>query len=233
MENLPEQTRNQIRLEEFYRAEIRDQVTMKERQKQSELGRFLLFLNSSFGLWLLSAVFITGAGSLYTKWHTAQDEKQKQQAQLRTDAEKKKEIEARLQLEIGHRVSETVVLLWKLCDPRDPSRLGAGHSPGEVRTVVASMQNGNGQKLFSRYPEFDNLNTLSLLTELRRLEPEQDKDRLDRAITDISGLDVLLDVEKASFSNPKSVAGAILKRFSSILWGKFYFIDCSPESPFC
>jgi hypothetical protein len=46
-------------------------------------------------------------------------------------------------------------------------------------------------------------------------------------------LDVLFDVERASLSSPKSVAGVILKRFSPILWGDFYFLDCPPEAPFC
>jgi hypothetical protein len=232
VEELPESTRNQIRLEELYRFDIRDQIQQKEREKHARSFGLLAFVNSSFGLWLLSAVFITGAGSAYTHWRSVQEEQQKREAQLRADAQNMKELSARLRLEIGHRISQTLVLLWDLSDRRNLGRLGTGHNTSEVRSVLDTFQNGNAQKLASLYPEFANQNTLGLLTELRRLD-NQDKEKLDRAVADLSGLDVLLDNEKASMSNPESVASAILKRFSSILWGDFYFLDCAPEMPFC
>jgi hypothetical protein len=232
VEDLPESTKNQIQLEEWYRSQMRDQIQQREREKYTRYSRLLAFLNSSFGLWLLSALFITGAGSAYTRWRSAHEERQKYEAQLRAEARNLTELKSRFRLEIGHRISQTLVLLWNLSDRRNPSRLGTGHNIAEVRSVLTSFQNGNSQKLASLYPEFANQNTLGLLTDLRRLE-DQDKEKLDRAVADLSGLDVLLDVEKVSLSNPESVAGAILKRFSSILWGDFYFIDCAPEMPFC
>lgn len=232
MEDLPEPIKNQIRLEEWYRVEIRDQIQQKVTEKHTRSSRLLAFLNSSFGLWVLSAIFVTGAGSAYTQWRNAHDERQKNEAQLRVNADNINELKARLRLEIGHRVSETLVLLWNLSDRTNPGRLGTGHNIIEVRSVLVSFQNGSAQKLASLYPEFANQNTLGLLTQLRQLD-HQDKQKLDRVVADLSGLDVLLDVEKASLSNPAGVASIILKRFSSILWGNFYFLDCAPQMPFC
>lgn len=234
MDELPEATRNRILLEESYRAEVQEQIKKREGQKVSHTSRLIRFLNTSFGLWLLSAIFITGAGSLYTQWRIAHEERQKKEAGLRTEAKKMAEVRGRLRLEIGHRISQTVVLLWNLSDRKDPSRLGAGHSVAEVEALLATFQSGGGQKLGSLYPEFENQNTLALMTELRRIEDtKQSMDVLDQSVADLSGLNVLLDVAKAPLSNPQKVAGALLKRFSAILWGNFYFLDCSPEAPFC
>jgi hypothetical protein len=66
------------------------------------------FLNSSFALWLLSAVFITGIGSAFTQW----------QAQTAEDRKNKEQIE-RIDLEISYRFSE---LLLQIDDLRTSVR---------------------------------------------------------------------------------------------------------------
>jgi hypothetical protein len=235
MDAISEETKNRIQLEEWYRTEVRDQIQRKkERENRSRSSRLIGFLNSSLGLWMLSAIFVTGAGSAYTQWRTAHEEQQKKETQARMDAEKMKETTERLRLEVGHRISQTLGLLSNLSDKRGRGTLGTGHNIGEVRSVLASFRNGTGQKVAPLYHEFASYSTIGLLTELRRLEPRPDKkNSLDRAIEDLSGLDGLLEVEKAPLSSPKSVAGAILKRFSSILWGDFYYLDCPAEAPFC
>ena len=61
---LTDDEKRHILLQEQYRAEVRDNIDSA--QTRGALSRFV---NSNFGLWLLSAVFITGLGGAVT-WYT-------------------------------------------------------------------------------------------------------------------------------------------------------------------
>ncbi|HYX72818.1 MAG TPA: hypothetical protein VE732_08605, partial [Nitrososphaera sp.] len=68
---LTEDEKEKIKLEEEYRFEVRNQLQTANQKESSNLWSFL---NSSFGLWLLSAIFITGAGFLYTNYQNSRAE---------------------------------------------------------------------------------------------------------------------------------------------------------------
>src|SRR5215831_14500668 len=72
------------------------------------------FLNSSLGLWLLSAVFITGAGTLYTAWKTSFDQKKQ-----------RRETADRLDFEIGYRFSQVAVRFCQLLEDSNSPQLAA------------------------------------------------------------------------------------------------------------
>jgi hypothetical protein len=61
MDALEESTRNKILQEEKYRSEVRAQLQQTETKDKKK--PIMAFLNSSFGLWALSALFITGWGA--------------------------------------------------------------------------------------------------------------------------------------------------------------------------
>lgn len=61
------------------------------------------FINSNFGLWFLTALLITGAGSLFT-WHQ----------NLKANDRRRTDLVEKLDLEIGYRYFEVMNHLWKL-----------------------------------------------------------------------------------------------------------------------
>src|SRR5579883_2392325 len=86
--------KERIRLEEFYRNEIRESISAS---KGSPLWTFL---NSTFGVWLLSALFVSGIGAAYTKYQ-----------EKSADRRRTQEATERLDLELGYRFSQIQVHL--------------------------------------------------------------------------------------------------------------------------
>ena len=109
MDELEDSTRAKILLEERYRSEIRTQIQQTEAKDKKK--PVMAFLNSSFGLWALSALFVTGAGSLYTQWHASQQESQKKQEQDRSESKALTALHHRMEMEVSHRMSETLIRL--------------------------------------------------------------------------------------------------------------------------
>ena len=63
---LPQDVVKRIVEEEKLRLQVREEL---ERSKKSDYGsKAWTFLNSSFGLFLLTSIFVTGLGSLFTRW---------------------------------------------------------------------------------------------------------------------------------------------------------------------
>lgn len=70
---LEPETKRQLREEEMFREEVRRELE-QQRVKKSELWEFV---NSSFGIWLLSTIVVGAATLGYTKW---QEKKEHEQA---------------------------------------------------------------------------------------------------------------------------------------------------------
>ena len=68
--SIPEEMQQQIREEEAFRAQIRREL---EAQKPQEPITTWKFLNSSFGILLLTSIFVTAAGSGFTLWNQKND----------------------------------------------------------------------------------------------------------------------------------------------------------------
>src|ERR1700677_4503024 len=60
------ETVERIILEETIRLEVR--ANLERRKSDESASRLVKFLNSSFGLFLLSTIFVTGLGGLFTYW---------------------------------------------------------------------------------------------------------------------------------------------------------------------
>ncbi len=87
---------------------ILDEAIRKEIKKRlpDEVKPFkwTSFLNSSFGLWLLSALFISGAGALYDHIMTARTEKAKSEAEIKSKAAENERRKSELELIIASRI---------------------------------------------------------------------------------------------------------------------------------
>lgn len=217
---LNENERERIRLEETYRAEVRNKLA--EEAPKPKKSPILAFLNSSLGLWLLSAVFITGAGALFTQYEHARAE----------DAKRRETIE-RLDLEISYRYSRVLGDLFRLTtrDVNDPV-LAPGRTAEDVRQVMSSLNQQPAGGSGALYAEFANLSLPALLAELRRhLTNPKEREEVDAALASLTG-EVWSNTD---YSSVKGVAAVIQHLLMKPRWrqGYFHFIDCPVEQPFC
>jgi hypothetical protein len=221
---LDDNEREKIELEERYRFEIRNKL--EENTKNRSPSRLWAFVNSSFGLWLLSAIFISGIGTIYTQVQNSRAERLKKEEVIRAEALKTKELIDRLDLEIGYRLSQVQIRLYSLRAVNDATLIG------DVNKSLSRPPQG---EFFSLYPEFSSFSLLALMAELRRHVPEKDRKELDQVLADLTGIDVLIEVEGVNRSSAEQVASLILKKFRLERWQKtqFYFLECLASSPFC
>jgi hypothetical protein len=219
---LTEEQKEHIKLEEFYRREIQAALFNIPKGFKESL---ITFLNSAFGLWLLSAVILAGGVKLY-----------KNQQEASEHTKMANQVLERLDLEISYRYARFLVGLYALSDHTDSARLSPKYTADDVRKVALNLKssgNPNGEYF---YPEYSKFGLLGLLAEEKRvLSQLNKKDELfDKVIRDLTGLEVFYEVNKADFGSVRSVAIIVEQRLLLKKWkdNDFYFFDGHDLDPF-
>jgi hypothetical protein len=214
---LTDQERAKIRLEEVLRHEIRSKLNERE-DPPSAWG----FLNSTFGVWLLSALFITGAGGAFTYWQ-----------QWNAEHLKKNDTISKLDLEISYRFSQIVARLHDLTDGANPrANLQKPHTVAEIRAVLSILRETPSKSLATLYPEYATFGLPSLLGELRRhMDDGKAREEVDRSLTQLTNKRI--EQDEPVEINEK--AGRIIEQLMLPRWknGPFAYTDCSGQAPFC
>lgn len=96
---LAEEDRARIRAEEIFRLEVRRELEASQ-PRPSRRQRLGSWVNSSFGLWVLSSVVLTGLTTAYTYYQSR-----------RAEQVRNAETERRLDTEISGRMSAALALL--------------------------------------------------------------------------------------------------------------------------
>ena len=151
---LSDAEKENIRLEETYRAEIRKSLAPKQR------SGVWTFLNSSFGLWLLSAIFITVGGALWKQAEVTHQKAAKEQQAKIDEAIARRQAIGRLDLEIGYRFSQVQQRLYHL----SKDSLADDERQRRVQSVVQSFQKPPGGEYSSLYPDFANFSLVALVS---------------------------------------------------------------------
>ena len=152
---MTEEDKERIRAEEIFREEVRRDITSRERR--SRWQALIGFLNTSFGLWILTTLLVGGALYLYGRWETHN----------------------RLDREISHRLRQAK--LWVIGSEWDqqvakehPDKRKFDQQWFIFRQVVNHLngtrqdENANSYVHISFYPEFDGRTFDSLVEELRK-----------------------------------------------------------------
>jgi hypothetical protein len=215
---LTDEEREKIRIEENYRAEVRGAVGSGTKRNSLTLWTFF---NSSLGLWLLSAIFITGAGALFSQAQHA-----------RSEQVKRRDAVERLDLEISYRFSRALVDLFHLTngDVNEPVLEGADAS--DVERVMASLNAPPGEGAVWLYPDFQDWGLPALMAELRRqLDDPEERRSVDTALARLTGR----IWRNGNFTNVEGTAAVIQRSLMVGRWkgNHFYFVDCPVEQPFC
>lgn len=171
---LSEDEMRQIRAEELFRLEVRRELEAA-RPHPTAGQRLWSWLNSAFGLWLLSSVVLTGLTSVYAHYRDATEQ-----------AHKNEQLKRRLLVEITGRMNEATHVLEKYRSDIDQGTFGA---PADIYgSVVNCLDNSflydpNDRQDLSIYPEFQKRNIQSLLYEYGRLDVSEHK-AADQAVQD-------------------------------------------------
>lgn len=222
-----------ISAEERWRLEIRTQLTEEAGKKRRFVQKASDFLNSAFGIWLLSAVCVSAAGSWYTQSQNAAIEAARKRDTERGEQLREKELHDRLALEISFRFSSTMARLrgvWA----RFGEDVGA-QSQAAIGVALEPMVRPAGDAWPPLFPEFRSYSGLALIAEMRRHAAPGEQERLREVLARTSGL--LYEAAGESCLLPRSaraVARLLLEHMSYARWNNgFPFTDCPPDTPFC
>jgi hypothetical protein len=230
---LTDEEAKRIRSEESYRADIRKELGLTLPYRKTKAERIWQFLNSSFALWFLSAVLVSGLGTVYTAYQTAISEKAKSN-EARVSAEKRREdLVDKLDIEISYRLSATLSKLSHAQDRFDQTEVSARlELVSQALEPLVPMESSRFPSLF---PEFEKYSGLALIAELRRHVSDGEQENLKEVLAKTSGI-----VHEVAGNKTKKlisatvVAGQLLKAMHDARWDiGFYYTDCSAQAPFC
>lgn len=232
-----------IRTEESLRLEIRKSLQDPESSSGAKKSKVWEFLNSSFGLWLLSTIFVTAVGATYTQWQAERKDRQQKAEALQIhdakaaelawlESQKTRATFKRAALEVSQRYSNTLTRLYRL-NKRGMGK-GQAATPEEIRFAFAPLsETPNSLKTSSLYPEYSTFNTLALIAELQKhTEKPGDALLLKRHLTKTHK--VLNEVALLAVADdPKRLAISLVSAMRSSFWDNgFTFTECEPQSPF-
>lgn len=154
---LSEEEKNRIEAVETYKFEIKDKLET-EKAKKFGLGKVFAFFNSKFGLWVLSAIFVSGGVKVYD------DYKVKQQ-----NEKTRGEIIEKLDNEISYKFDRVLVTLEQIIQKDSIIDLEQQFaSLEEVKKFVLGINMESRKEEVYLYEEFKNWSLLALIVEQNR-----------------------------------------------------------------
>lgn len=173
---LTEFEKAQIRAEEIFRSQVRREIDAGKPQP-ARTQKVWSWLNSAFGLWLLSSVVLTGLTTAYAHYR---DQREREVKKLET--------EQHLDAEIGGRMFEATRVVAKF--KSDINQGNMGQAPQIYGAVVGIFDNSSiydpkEPQDLSIYPEYQKQNFQSLLIQLSGLgdaDRRQLRDAFDQYI---------------------------------------------------
>lgn len=235
---LSDENKEVIREQEMFRKKIRDEPSPLKTISTKE--RAWEVLNSNFGIWLLSAVLLSGLGSLYTRHQADVDAARKNAEFEQTESRRLNELRERLRLEISFRLSTALSHLNEIDKAQNLSAI-----EGQRRYIQAALaplafpasdlKYLPNDSIAPLFPEFKAYSGIALIAELRRHESDAQKELLKKVITKTSGLISEVYGEKSIGAHTAREVGALLlNKMRDPAWNNgFPFTDCPDQNPFC
>jgi len=232
-----------IEREEILRDEVRTIINAK---RASATKRTSIWdrLNSNFALWLLSAIVVSGGGTIYTQWYQAKQDAQKKEELATLELQRKNEIAAeelrkrinnrsRASLEISHRYSTTMTRLREIHERYQAGR--PADIQGEIQSALSPLY-GTPDKTFNAlYDEFRTHSGIAVIGEMQRNAEPGEAEKLKEIIASASGA-----LTKSYYSwgsktlSVSAVASALAASMYNPDWDNgFPYTDCKSEKPFC
>jgi hypothetical protein len=187
---LTEDQKSQIRAEEYFKYEVRK--SLEQKKNSTFLQRCWMFLNSSFGLWLLSSVvvgLIVNSYSNHEKNVAVQVQNQETQRKIET--------------EISSRVQSFQIELKRILLSKE---FYSGLLKSTAFSVDAGASKLGGENPINVFPEFESRSLQSLIVELEQLfKDENEKSQLKQAIIIMNNIKHSLATLPESYKGPEGL----------------------------
>jgi hypothetical protein len=245
---MPEALSNEIveriAKEEAMRMEIRNSLSKSADSSTGKSFNLWEWLNSSFGLWLLSTIFVSTIGTIYTQRYEERREAEKkaeiaaieQQKKAEADAielRKRKDAYSRAALEVSHRYSASLAGL-RAAHERFGSRKDAAVQAA-IRMALAPLLRPPSAGFLPLYSEYSSFSGLAVIAEMRRHSESGEADKLRSIIANTSSL--LNQITAATAKDRRDalqVASDLVSVMRNPRWDNgFAYTDCKSERPFC
>jgi hypothetical protein len=154
---LSEQEKERIILRETLRFETREKLQM-EADKKIGLGKVIYFFNSKLGLWILSAIFVSGGVKVYDDYKAKQE-----------NEKTRGEIIEKLDNEISYKFDRILASL-ELIKEKEPEGVWDQKfsSMEEAKNFALGINKDSGKEENYLYEEFKHWSLLALLVEQNR-----------------------------------------------------------------
>lgn len=236
-----EETRR-IEQEERLRSEIR--AALSPVKPASTAERVWSALNSTFGIWFLTAFFVTGLGTVATTWYEHVREKErKHEAQLAEERKKReadliaqrqrKETYERVTMEISYRYSSALAGLHDVAQRLGPARNAKTHAA--ILYAVQPLTRPASSAQPPLFKEYESYSGLALIAELRRHCGQGEAQMLKEVLARTGALLHEFSFNKSgSAFSAQSAASALVDRMRNPKWDNgFAYTDCQSDNPFC
>ncbi len=180
---LTEVEKEKIRAEEIFREEARNALTQPKTSRQ----KILSFLNSNFGLFLLSAVLLSGLSGAYT-WHTTRQ----------SEAERTRELVTRLDIEISYRLSTLPHV------DTDRFTFSDFHTARGALEGIAEQHPEYGKfgDFSPIFLEFEGRSLFALMWQLRALVPESESREINARLGQVKEIRTFFDFQRLERLKP-------------------------------
>jgi|GEM_PF-3105506 len=238
--------KERINREEQYRLEVRQQL---EDTKSTRPG-VLSFLNSGFALWLLSAVFLSGTGTVYSCWEKDREatrvkhDRETDVARLRAQtelalAEENRITIEKLDTEISYRFSLALLSLRSVTDDVSMTLARSSVADREIESIdsaeraVHSLGRLPTGDQASLYPQYATYTLPALIAELHRHVPIRERPQIEQSLAKLLVITLRPTLDAADPA--RALASRLLGDIMLPRWKKtgFYYVDCKPANPFC
>lgn len=231
---LSEEEKARIKTEEYYRYEIRDELS---KEKQNNINkRIWTFVNSSIFLWFLSTVAVGSITYVWTHFQNKIAAERIKSQKEQEEANAKKTKIANLNLEIEGRLSQFLVDIESMViKPYD-----AKYSLKQTYTVANIREKWDHMKMPPKishnvsavYPEYFDRGIISLLIELDKLQKEMnmpDNKKLRKIVVDIQDNAIFENKATNDFLPIYIEFNKNIMKWNSV----FPYMDCNTSKPFC
>jgi hypothetical protein len=152
---ISEEEEKRIRLIETYKFEVRDKLET-EKAKKFGIDKVFSFFNSKFGLWVLSAIFVSGGVKVYDDYKVKQE-----------NEKTRGEIIEKLDNEISYKFNKVIADLEGLKENGDAREM-LMPMEGYAREFALNMDKGSSHENNFLYEEYKNWSLLALVVEQNR-----------------------------------------------------------------
>jgi len=206
---LSEQEKERITLRETLRFETRANLQM-EADKKIGLGKVIYFFNSKLGLWILSAIFVSGGVKVYDDYKVKQE-----------DMKLQTEMVEKLDMEISYKFNKLMFFFDELSDKKgDDAKILVTANIEDVREIALGLDKSSGKSGDYLYWDFENWSLLALMVELRRQLAKSgvndvELDQIIKYLTDLPGF---FEERNTDYANIPAIKKLIMENLILPRW---------------